>query len=110
MRLIVDMVAPADVTVEVRPLLPRPFDFVAWRHGLAGTIALRGTITRDGWPMELGSDGNRLVALYQMIEFVGAVVVRGVTPANAAAVEALLLAVRPDWASDEIVALGQLWE
>jgi hypothetical protein len=114
---------PRDVATEITPLFPWPADPPSWLRGAllgpgedvadARIIGADDLETELGWPVSLFlvevKGERRMVALYQFLEWGGAVLVRGSldTPARARLLDALRRA-RPDFQRDEAICLADL--
>ncbi len=105
---------PADVVIDIEPLVSQPYDVAAWRRrvveralgGAAGRVS--ATTTDCGWPMELVEGDYAIAALYTFGDHVAAAIARGA--GHRAEVVALLRAARPDWRGPDIACLAELWE
>ena len=124
---------PAEVDLEVLPLVPLPDNFAAWADNLLidqlpdetplEVLAERDDRTDLGWPIRVvetradlaGSAVHRIHVLYRFIDH-GAALVASSEDADrlAAAWPAIAEAIRsgrPDWSADhEVAALAQLWD
>jgi hypothetical protein len=104
-RLVLEL--PPDAGAEVHGPRPRPYDLVGWTAALVGDAPGERLETELGWPVVLHESADALVAIYELLDFVAAVVVHGGDRGRA---RAALLAARPELHGDEIVALVELWE
>ncbi len=89
-----DLVIPADVHVEGDPL------------AFCAAAFATDHVTLCGWPYALAEtpDGSFL-ARYRFLDHEAIVRARG----PRAAVLSVLATARPDWKTDEVIALSQLW-
>jgi hypothetical protein len=86
---------PAGVTVESEPL----------RFG--APTGATDHVTACGWRYSLLNEPDgAVVAVYAFLDHVGVVRARG----PQGAILALLATARPDWNSDDVIALAQLWD
>jgi hypothetical protein len=121
------------IAVEIdHPHLP-PGEPSAYASGLLQRNLPRGAATRIahvhktktelGWPLEITHaivelDGalveNRLIGIYQMLDYVAAAIVRVAAPGVFTQERDWLLGMlasgRPEWHDEEVVALAELWE
>jgi len=96
---------PASVFADVQPLQFRPLDiaaFVQEQTGGAGTLHA----TQSGWQYQLVELADRFVAVFEFIDHVGVVVLRG--PRDE--VLHVLEQARPDWHGADVIALSELWD
>jgi len=98
---------PSGVSAEVRPLRFRPPDLDAFMRELAGPGPPPMTrATNTGWPFHLVERGDRFIALYQFLDHIGVVEMRGPRDEVLRALEQA----RPDWSGPDVIALSQLWD
>jgi hypothetical protein len=119
------------LAVEASPLSLRPDNLIAWAQSVVRASAPADAIkvieekdqaTDLGWPLhwievEVSRPeepaARRLFAFYHFLDYAAHVVVDAADPAALAAARddllAALLRARPDWSTDEVVALAQLW-
>lgn len=114
---------PPGVTIESAPLFPWPPDPVSWLRGAllrdgetpgdARTVGAADLETALGWPLRIFEvdvgGARRLVALYQFLEWGGAVLVLGaLDDETRPAVVAGLRRAHPDFASDEAICVADV--
>lgn len=107
------------VSVQIVAPQPIPFDPRAWliqtlageRRQVAQIVAARRLETRDGWMFDLHlvrvESQVHVVAIYHLRDHLAAVIVSG--ERRPPDLEEVLAAARPDWRTDDIVALDDLW-
>ncbi len=107
------------VSVEIVAPQPIPFDPRAWliqtlageHREVAQIVAARRLETRDGWMFDLHlvrvESQVHVVAIYYFRDHLAAVIVR--SERRPPDLEEVLTTARPDWRTDEIVALEDLW-
>ena len=117
MRLVLDVPAawaPA-IAVTIGPSCLLPDRQEAWIQGIVGERAVvtasNDTRTTDGWPVRMIESGERVIAIYAFLEHgVWAIVSGADLTGRLEEIRAVLLAGRPDWRGEEVVALAELWD
>lgn len=94
---------PDGVTAEAEPLAFRPIDLPAFVHERGEPTTYTSAC---GWPYHLVEQADRFVAVFEFLDHIGVVVLRG--PRDA--ILRVLEQARPDWRSPDIIALSQLWD
>jgi hypothetical protein len=120
--------AGADLTIDVRPLVPIGDREAQARAAVLGDTSPSAARFREraqarttlGWPMEVflvDVDGAqpeaRLAFVLELIDHVAVLVVRARPPAlldgHRDEIRAIVGSARPDWSTDELVALAEAW-
>jgi hypothetical protein len=121
----------ADPSIVIHPLRKAEAHLAPWKHQVldclrppfarADLVSETGGTSALGWPIEtvesritVGDEvlERRISILYFMLEWCGAVVFRASVPRFAAERERamqILRGARPDWSTDEVVAVAQLF-